>query len=180
MKKDFNRFLLLLDRDGCLNEIPRESRYVSNMDQLKVNTGAINFLKTIKPTGLNLAVVTNQQGISKGLYSKELVKNLHEHIEHLAGYEKGSIGLFFCPHAENSCKCRKPSPFMLIQAMRRYGVAPERTFFLGDTDVDAQAASRCGVTFFAYKFWPSIQSTSSIRVDDFLEIEEVIESIANR
>jgi D-glycero-D-manno-heptose 1,7-bisphosphate phosphatase len=177
MKRNLKNYLLLLDRDGCLNEIPKNSKYVSNMEQLRINIDAISFLKSIKSTGLNLAVVTNQQGISKGIYSKELVESIHDYIESIAGFEKGSIGLFYCPHIANTCSCRKPSPLMLLQAMSHYGVTPERTFFLGDTDTDAQAASQCDITFFAYNFWPSIKSTKNIRICNFSEIEMEIEKI---
>ena len=44
---------------------------------------------------------------------------------------------------------RKPSPLPVIDAARRLGVQPDRCVFVGDTEVDAQAARSAGVHFWA-------------------------------
>ena len=45
----------------------------------------------------------------------------------------------------------KPAPAMLRQACRHMGTLPGKTLFLGDTQVDAQAAAHAGCVFVGYR-----------------------------
>jgi D-glycero-D-manno-heptose 1,7-bisphosphate phosphatase len=45
------------------------------------------------------------------------------------------------------CDCRKPSPGMLLRIMEHYGIAPEKTVFVGNDPSDYEAAKRAGVNF---------------------------------
>ncbi len=58
----------------------------------------------------------------------------------------GSIeAVFYCPHRpDEKCECRKPAPDMLLAACRFAGIAPDRTFFIGDSDSDMKAAENAG------------------------------------
>ena len=64
-------------------------------------------------------------------------------IERLAILPDGLVAdIGFCDKLE-----RKPSPTALLQAMAQFGATPERTILFGDSDVDALAASRAGISF---------------------------------
>jgi histidinol phosphatase-like enzyme len=45
------------------------------------------------------------------------------------------------------CVCRKPAPGLLSEAMGFHGVGPAETLFVGDAEVDREAARRAGVAF---------------------------------
>ncbi|MEZ4600533.1 MAG: HAD-IA family hydrolase [Syntrophotaleaceae bacterium] len=45
----------------------------------------------------------------------------------------------------------KPSPDMLLLASQRLGIVPERLLFVGDSELDLQAARQAGIPFAAYK-----------------------------
>lgn len=47
----------------------------------------------------------------------------------------------------------KPSPDMLLLAVERLGLRPEQVLFVGDSELDRQAATRAGLRFVAYKGW---------------------------
>jgi D-glycero-D-manno-heptose 1,7-bisphosphate phosphatase len=53
-----------------------------------------------------------------------------------------------CPHAlESDCECRKPKPGMLLRIMKHYGIGPTETIFVGNDEVDRQAAARAKTAF---------------------------------
>ncbi|MHB0980902.1 MAG: HAD family hydrolase [Thermoleophilia bacterium] len=45
----------------------------------------------------------------------------------------------------------KPSPDMLLLAAEKLGIPPEATLYVGDTDVDEQAAEAAGMSFLCYR-----------------------------
>lgn len=45
----------------------------------------------------------------------------------------------------------KPHPEPLWKVLERYGIAPEEALFIGDSEVDRQAADAAGVPFVAYR-----------------------------
>ena len=71
------------------------------------------------------------------------------------GREPDLGSIHFCPHAPRSgCPCRKPRPGLLLKAMAFWGVGPHETLYVGDMDVDEQAALAAGVRFaWAWNFF---------------------------
>jgi D-glycero-D-manno-heptose 1,7-bisphosphate phosphatase len=57
-----------------------------------------------------------------------------------------NIQLCTCSAAVD-CLCRKPQPGMLLNIMKHFGTAPEQTLYVGDLEVDREAARRAGVAF---------------------------------
>ena len=52
---------------------------------------------------------------------------------------------FFCPHkAEDRCACRKPQPGMLLEVARRFNVALDEVYMVGDAQRDLEAAAAAG------------------------------------
>jgi HAD superfamily hydrolase (TIGR01509 family) len=47
----------------------------------------------------------------------------------------------------------KPSPDMLLLAVDKLGLKPEQVLFVGDSELDRQAARQAGLRFVAYKGW---------------------------
>jgi phosphoglycolate phosphatase len=63
----------------------------------------------------------------------------------------GLSGYFGCVMTAACVSRPKPHPEPLLRVLEYYRIAPEEALFVGDSDVDRQAAAAAGVPFIAYK-----------------------------
>ncbi len=53
--------------------------------------------------------------------------------------------IYYCPHNdEDNCNCRKPKPGLILKAAKKWNISLARSIAIGDSEIDAQAASRAG------------------------------------
>jgi D-glycero-D-manno-heptose 1,7-bisphosphate phosphatase len=99
--------------------------------------------------GPYLGIASNQDQVAYGHLTMEMARTLLRDLARSAtDYEPPTAALQLCPHAlEQECGCRKPRPGMLLAIMRHYGVAPENTLFVGNHEVDREAAARAAADF---------------------------------
>lgn len=130
---------VLLDRDDTLIvDIP----YNGDPAKVQAMPGARDALDRLRAAGLPLVVVSNQSGVGRGLLSLEQMDAVNRRVEELLG---PFAGFFVCPHApEDDCECRKPKPKLLLDAAHALGVDPACCVYLGDKDIDVQAARNAG------------------------------------
>lgn len=140
--------LVILDRDGVINfDSPL---YIKNPDEWHAIPGSLESIAKLKQHGYLVCVATNQSGVARGLYSQEILDNIHNKMTHmLSKFEAEIDKIFFCPHhPDEACKCRKPQPGMLLNAMAEYNISPEEAIMVGDRDADKSAAHHANVRFF--------------------------------
>ena len=137
------RGLVLLDRDGTLI---RNVPFLHDPAKVELLPGVIEGLLKLQEAGLRLAIVTNQQGIGLGYYTVQDFIAVNQRLLRELGARGIRISkIYFCPHSlAEQCSCRKPATGMIVRAMREFGVAPEQTFLIGDSDEDMQAGSDAG------------------------------------
>jgi D-glycero-D-manno-heptose 1,7-bisphosphate phosphatase len=128
---------VFLDRDGVLN-VRIMNGYVTCPEDLEILPGVPEALQRLKDLGMRLVVVTNQQGIAKGLMSASNLTEIHRHLDaathHLIDH------YYYCPHfTHEACLCRKPKPGMLDQADRDTPVDWQHSCLIGDSDSDIEA-----------------------------------------
>jgi histidinol-phosphate phosphatase family protein len=130
---------VLLDRDGTLVE---DVLYNGDPDRVRPLPGARDALDRLRAAGVDLAVVSNQSGIGRGLLSVGQVEAVNRRVEELLG----PIGLWFvCPHDPTAgCDCRKPRPGLVLRAAERLGVDPAACAVIGDIGSDVEAARAAG------------------------------------
>ena len=111
---------IFLDRDGTINS-DEGHYYIYKVEDFVFNPGVIDGIRRLNEAGYLIIVVTNQGGVAKGEYTIEDVENLHVYMckeleKHGAHVDK----IYYCPHHSSiaPCKCRKPSPYMIEQAIR--------------------------------------------------------------
>ncbi|HBA88058.1 MAG TPA: HAD family hydrolase [Geobacter sp.] len=63
----------------------------------------------------------------------------------------GLEGFFSCVMTAGRVRNPKPHPEPLLKVLEHYGIAPGEALFVGDSDVDRQAAQGAGVPFVAYR-----------------------------
>ena len=133
---------ILLDRDGVI--IKNRSNYVRNVAQVELLPGVQEAIAQLWEKEYHICIVTNQAGVSKGLYTEQDVKNIHQHIEDLLKqHAYGTMSWYFCPHQDaDNCECRKPKPGLLQQAITDHGFFAEDTWLVGDNIRDIEAGRK--------------------------------------
>jgi D-glycero-D-manno-heptose 1,7-bisphosphate phosphatase len=77
----------------------------------------------------------------------ETVERIHETLQKLLGENGLSLlDIFYCPHDNDSCDCRKPKPGMLLEAARRHELDLAGSWMIGDNEKDVQAGQAAGCT----------------------------------
>ena len=141
--------LILLDRDGVINQSPIEGDYVLHEQELVLFGNVITAIAHVSKIK-NVACVTNQQCVGKGLLSSSELEIIHSKIANKVLSAGGNrIHFYVCPHTINDrCNCRKPKPGLILQSMSDFKVNREEICFIGDRDTDRMAAEAAGIDFF--------------------------------
>lgn len=171
------RPVAFLDRDGIINERPAAHTYVQQWQDFRFRPGAIEMLQGLAAEGYALAVVSNQQGIGKGLMTQAAVHDIHERMKtELATHGVTLAGVFVCPHlADRRCFCRKPEPGLIHRALNElpFLVDLPRSAIIGDAPGDVTAGRAAGVPT---RVLVSSQSANDAthRVDDLGAVRAVL------
>lgn len=153
MSRDFpepvaRRPAVFIDKDGTLVEhVPHN---VSPL-HLRFMPGAIDALQLLALSGYALIVVTNQSGIGHGFFTEQQFDALRQALDKALWSSAGLRldGFFHCPHipapdGTPTCPCRKPEPGLFQRAERVHHIDMQRSWMVGDTLDDVEAAHRAG------------------------------------
>ena len=138
---------LFLDRDGVIN-VKLDGHYVKNPDEFEFMIGAEMAISKLSKIFNRILIVTNQQGIAKGIMSDKDLDVLHNHMLFELKSSGGLINkIYYCPHlAIESCNCRKPNPGMIQQAIIDFPeIKVEDSYLIGDSDSDILAGNKMGL-----------------------------------
>lgn len=142
--------VIFIDRDGVINKDPggwTEHSYVTRWEDFHFLNGALEALALLKKIGFRVVVVSNQAGVGKKFFSREDLDRVTGKMLSAIHKRGGMIeNVYYCVHRkEDNCNCRKPKTGMLEDAMKKYGVRPNETYFIGDSLVDVEAGARLGI-----------------------------------
>ena len=134
---------ILLDRDGVLNR--ETGDYVFREEDFQIPSDVPEGLNRLKSAGFGLVVVTNQGGISKGLYKSDAVKNLHKILQSACG--NAIDYLLYAPwHRSISASLSaKPGSLMMERGMALTNATSENSWIIGDAGRDMEAGKAAGV-----------------------------------
>jgi D-glycero-D-manno-heptose 1,7-bisphosphate phosphatase len=141
-----------LDRDGTLNH---DNGYTHKIEEFRWIDNAKTAIRKLNDAGYLVFVVTNQAGIARGYYDGAAVEALHNWMQDELAKVGAHIDDFrYCPHHPQGtvpelaivCDCRKPNSGMLNNLIAQWKPDTSRSFMLGDSDKDAQAANSIGIT----------------------------------
>jgi len=137
--------VILLDRDGVIN-VDSEA-YVKSPEEWKPIARSLEAIALLSQTGWRIAVVTNQAGLSRGLFDLATLNRIHARMHEAVHRHGGRIeAIFFCPHGpQDGCDCRKPKPGMLLEAADRFDTDLSGKAYVGDSLRDLQAARAAGM-----------------------------------
>jgi D-glycero-D-manno-heptose 1,7-bisphosphate phosphatase len=134
---------VFLDRDGTL---VRDHGYTHRLADYALLPGVVPALRRLAAAGYELAIVTNQSGIGRGLFAEADYRRFEAHLEaDLARQGVRIAGSFFCPHRpEDGCPCRKPLPGLFLAARDALGAELGASVAVGNERRDAEAALAAG------------------------------------
>jgi D-glycero-D-manno-heptose 1,7-bisphosphate phosphatase len=135
---------IFLDRDGTINV---DFGYVCNPEKLVFVEGVENSLKRLLDAGYMLIVITNQSGVGRGYFTEQEAKDFNTFLSNKLEDSGICITDFFmCVHSPNNdCDCRKPSPKLILEAIKKYNIDATLSFMLGDKESDVQSGRNAGL-----------------------------------
>ena len=135
---------VFLDRDGT---IIKDKGNIGDIKQVEFYPFTFESLRKLQKE-YTLFLITNQPGIGGGYLTQEQVDNVHRFI--LSELNKEGIRIqkvYCCPHRkEDNCQCRKPASFFFNEAVKEFGIIPEKSFAVGDHLSDVEFATRMNAT----------------------------------
>ena len=145
-----SRPAVFLDRDGT---IIQERGYLERLEHLNIFPWTGDALRLLKRAGYTLVVVTNQSGIAHGLISPGFPETCHAEMRRRLQPAGADLdALYFCSHhprgsvagLDVECRCRKPLPGMVEDAVRDLGVDPAQSWVVGDKWLDVNLGHAVG------------------------------------
>ena len=112
---------LFLDRDGVINRRIIDG-YVTSWEEFEFLPGVLEAFEVLAQRFRHILVVTNQQGVGKGLMTMEQVDAIHDRMCLEVEAHDGRIdGILVCPQlASEPDNYRKPSPEMAYMAQELF------------------------------------------------------------
>lgn len=138
---------LFLDRDGVINE-RIHGDYVKTAAEFHFIPGVKESIAKLSLHFGKIIVVTNQQGIGKGLYSHDELAVIHNHLKVEVESAGGRIdAIFYAPNlASESSPLRKPEIGMALNAQKIFPqIDFAKSIMVGDTGSDMQFARNAGM-----------------------------------
>ncbi|MCX6281116.1 MAG: HAD family hydrolase [Bacteroidetes bacterium] len=142
-----NSWSLFLDRDGVINNRLVDD-YVRNWEQFEFKPGVEEAMKVLSGIFGRIIVVSNQQGVGKGLMTLNTVEKLHEKMVSEVEAGGGRIdAVYFCPALESEKSFnRKPNIGMALQSRKRFpDIRFRQSVMVGDSLSDMIFGKRVGM-----------------------------------
>ncbi|MGN0235696.1 MAG: HAD-IIIA family hydrolase [Paludibacteraceae bacterium] len=138
---------LFLDRDGVIN-VQVKGDYVRNWEMWQWLPNAAQIVAELSKSYIRTFVVTNQQGISKGLFTMADIDNIHSNMAAVIESYGGKIDhVYVCADLETAhSPNRKPAIGMARQAATDYSdVELTKSIMIGDSLSDIQFGWKAGM-----------------------------------
>jgi D-glycero-D-manno-heptose 1,7-bisphosphate phosphatase len=161
---------LFLDRDGVLDDLVYYAdsdssdapRYPSDV---RLRPRVREALKRAGENGWLIFVVSNQPDAAKKKTTRAALDAVHQRLlQELAGAPIQEF--FYCYHrSEDGCLCRKPKPFFVLEAAKKYDLDLAQSWFVGDFDTDIECGQRAGCRTALVEYPQSESKRGALRAD---------------
>jgi D-glycero-D-manno-heptose 1,7-bisphosphate phosphatase len=134
---------IFLDRDGVINKDYVD--YAYSLDKFIILDGVLESLQKLKEAGFKLAIITNQSGIAKGVYTREDMQTCHDYLQEQCG---GIIDeIQYAPYHPivTESLTRKPNSLMFEKAISKLQADISQSWMLGDKERDLIPAKKLGI-----------------------------------
>ncbi|PHI04588.1 D-glycero-beta-D-manno-heptose-1,7-bisphosphate 7-phosphatase [Fusobacterium polymorphum] len=176
---------IFLDRDGTINV---EKDYIYKSEDLVFEEGTIKALKTFKNLGYILIVISNQSGIARGYFTEEDLNIFNNNMNEILKKNGVEITEFYCcPHHPDGigeykkvCECRKPNNKMIEDAIKKYNIAREKSYMIGDKTSDIGAGLKSNLktvlvkTGYGLKDMEKIDKNETLVCENLKDFSEIL------
>ena len=147
-KQKYNQeFTLFLDRDGVINKrLP--GRYVRLWQEFSFLPGVLETIAQCSKIFGRIIIVTNQQGIGRGLMDSSELNAVHEEMLKTIQHAGGRIdAIYYCPDLRTQKdNCRKPNSSMGLQAKADFpSIDFDKAIMVGDSVSDVLFGKQLGM-----------------------------------
>lgn len=146
----FRGWTLFLDRDGVINHrLPGD--YVKSWNEFQFIDGVLDALRFFRSYFGIILIVTNQQGVAKGLMTERDLEEIHQRMLDAITRADGKIDrIYSCTRHENTRPfCRKPMPGMALKARKDFPTIHfKKSIMAGDSYSDMLFGKQLGMTTF--------------------------------
>ncbi len=162
----FHKKAIFFDRDGVLNI--KRNDYVKSEEELVIISGIEKGLSLLQQNGFELFIITNQSVINRGIISLEMEEKINQKLlDYFKNYGVKISKIYICPHRpDENCSCRKPQPGLIQKAALENGIDLKKSWFIGDSDSDKQAAINANCKFLLNKTDDTLNSLVSSILDN--------------
>ena len=138
-----NEGALFLDRDGV---IIQDVHYIKDPDDVKIEKGLRDLLSKAHEYKWPVFVITNQSGISRGYYNWDQFYKVNERMLELIGEPNPIYSIYANSHINcNDNNWRKPNPYMIMHAAKRFNINLSKSILVGDRFSDMLAGLKSGI-----------------------------------
>jgi D-glycero-D-manno-heptose 1,7-bisphosphate phosphatase len=165
---------VFFDRDGIVNASPGAG-WVTRWEEFRLLPEFVAVLRAVSEAGYVAVIISNQRIVSLGKLSAEALDDIHARFRQVLRDEHGLdvLDIFYCPHGDGECTCRKPQPGMFLAAAEKHGIDVSASWMIGDQERDVVAGKAAGCR--TILVLPGDEaSVSDIRVPDMKALESLI------
>jgi len=130
---------VFLDRDGTVNS---EVDYLNSIKDLRLIRNTAKAIRILNLNRVKVIIVTNQSGISRGIFSIDDLDNVHNELKRRLRRNGAYIdAIYYCPHhPDDGCSCRKPKKGMFEKAANDFTLELNKCYVIGDKSSDIESA----------------------------------------
>ena len=165
---------VFLDRDGTVNVKAIEGHYVTSPADLVLLPGAAAAISRLNAASVQVILATNQRWLS-ALPDVTPYERVHARLEKLLAENGAHLdAAYYCPHASDSCRCRKPGPGMLERAAEERQFSLTDAIMIGDRESDIEAGRAAGTATILLSAEPETPSSENYFAADLAEAVRLI------
>lgn len=163
---------VFLDRDGVLNK--DNPNYTYTIEAFEILPGVLEAVRLLKAAGFRLIVVTNQSGISLGIYTEEQMEACHQYFQQMSG--NAIDHFYFCPDHPSVKESleRKPGTLMFEKAITRFSIDVTASWMVGDRGRDIIPARKLGIKTIQIGDEIEPENKADYMVESLLEAAHII------
>ncbi len=174
-----NTWTLFLDRDGVINR-RKFGGYITKPSEFEFLPGVLDSLSFFTSIFNIIIIITNQQGIAKGIMSEDELIDLHKYMNGEIVKNNGNIdAIYYCTDLSDAYNnCRKPSIKMAQKAKNDFpAIDFTKSIMVGDSISDIEFGNNSGMKTIFITNNKNVTNIATINIDNLSELKILIQSL---